>query len=234
MNNIHSLIVEDDAADVKLLQHYIEQLPFFVPPHVATSGSEAFKLLHMYQYDLMFLDMKLPDINGKTLLETLTRRPAVVVTTASASYATDCYDLDVVDYLVKPFEFTRFLRAVNRAVSHTKIYDDALVGSESVYLKVGRKMQQFAYKDIDYIEAYGVYSKIWQHGQVTVINESLGNLEERLLQKNFLRIHKSYLVNASKIVSFDHGNVEVNQFKIQIGVSYKSRVRALTDLINKK
>lgn len=229
-----ALIIEDDAHALLLLQQYINQLPLFAVPHIATSGAEALGLLHQNEYDVIFLDMKLPDINGKDLLKGLTKHPAVIVTTASVNYATDCYDLDVADYLVKPFEFTRFLRAINRAISNLKIHENALIGHEAAYLKIGRKMQQFFYHNIDYIEAYGLYSKIWQHGQVVVVNESMATLEEILPNKYFVRIHKSFIINISKITSFDHREIEINQFKIQIGVSYKSRLKSMMDLINKK
>ena len=234
MNANLSLIIEDDPHSTELLRHFIEKLPFFTPPHTAASGAEALQRLHTYEYDLVFLDINLPDINGKTLLEGMKKRPAIIVTTSSLDYAADFYDLDIADYLIKPLEFSRFLRAVNRAFNDIKINDNVLAVQDSVYLKVGRKMQKFNYQNIDYIEAYGIYSKIWQNNQVTVVNEPIANLAEYLPGKYFLRVHKSYIINVSKITSFDHREVEINQFKIQIGVSYKARLKALMDLINKK
>jgi DNA-binding LytR/AlgR family response regulator len=234
MTNMNALIVEDDPESVLLLQHFISRLPFFNTPDVVKSGGEAISALHNKAYDLVFLDMFLPDINGKTIMETGTKYPPVIVTTVSPDFASDCYDLDVVDYLVKPFEFSRFLRAVNRALEQVKIMDNSISNKTSIYLKVGRKVQHFAYELIDYVEAYGIYCKVWHNNQSLVVNDSIGELNERLSKKYFLRIHKSYIINIEKISSYDHKEIEINNLKIPIGISYKSQLTGLMELLNKK
>lgn len=234
MVNISSLIVEDDTDAVQLLQHFISRLPFFSPSDVVTSGAAALKALIKKEYQLVFLDIHLPDFNGKSLIESLPKRPEIIVTTVSPDFATDFYDLDVADYLVKPFEFPRFLRAVNRALKSTKINPGSVSDDSSIYLKVGRKVQSFAYHSIDYVEAYGIYCKIWTTTGMTVVNEPITVLIERLPDRYFVRVHKSYLIHVEKITSYDHRQIELAKVKIPIGVSYKPQLYGLLELLNKK
>lgn len=228
-----AMIVDDDDASVALLTEYLSQLPFFAKPAVCQTVPEALSILSHQAFDLILLDIHLPGLSGMDFLKALPTRQPVVVTTSSPEYAVETYDLNVADFLLKPFTLPRFLRAVGRA-THLHLAQNTLTDLNAIFLKIGRKVQRFNFEEIEFIEAYGIYSKVCSNGQVVVVNESISTLEGQLPGTSFLRIHKSYLINLSKVASYDVKQVRIGSAKIPIGETYKEQFQAFLNLLHRK
>jgi DNA-binding LytR/AlgR family response regulator len=227
------LIVEDDDASLNILTHYLSHLPFFAEPVFCRNVPEAMAAVAKQAFDLILLDMHLPGLSGIDFLKTLSGRYPVVITTSNPDFAVESYDLNVADYLLKPFTLQRFLRAVGRATS-VHLSPNALAEPTAVFLKIGRKVQRFDYDTIDYVEAYGIYSKVWSNGSVIVVNEAISALESLLPAQQFLRIHKSYIVNLNKMTSYDFRHVWIGSEKVPLGgASYRTQFQSYLNLLRR-
>ncbi|GAB3326599.1 LytTR family DNA-binding domain-containing protein [Larkinella ripae] len=233
MKSRQCLIVDDSEVAVAILEEYIARLPFFMPPQICNTVKDGMTVLQQQPIDLILLDMHLPDQNGLELLRYFPRQLPVIVTSAHTEFAVDSYDLDVADYLVKPFTFNRFTKAVHRALG-VQVGQNSLVESEFIFLKVGHSMQRFDYDTIDYIQAFGTYCKVYVNQKVIVVNEIISHLEQLLPQQKFLRIHKSYLMNLAKITSYNYRNIVVGSTKIPLGAAYRERFEDFLSLLDKK
>jgi DNA-binding LytR/AlgR family response regulator len=228
-----AMIIDDDDASVSLLTDYLSKLPFFAKPVVCQTVPEALAILSHQAFDLILLDIHLPGLSGMDFLRALPTQQPVVVTTSSPEYAVETYDLNVADFLLKPFTLPRFLRAVGRA-THLHLAQNTLTDPSAIFLKIGRKVQRFNFEAIDYVEAYGIYSKVCSNGQVVVVNESISTLEGQLPSHSFLRIHKSFLINLSKVVSYDARQVWIGTTKIPLGETYKEPFQSFLNLLQRK
>ena len=226
------LIVDDTLSSTISLKESLSQLPFFTEPQVCSRIEEATALIHQNSFDLIFLDVKLPDPAGMVLLKTVTRHTPVIISTDDDGFAVDCYDLDVADYLLKPYDFARFTRAINRALN-VKFMTNHFAGPEGIYLKLGRNIQRFAYNDINYIEAYASYCKIYTANKVDVVTDSISNLEASLPKNWFVRVHKSFIINVSKITGYGHRHVEIGAANVPLGAVYRNRFQGFLNLLNK-
>ncbi|GAB3251591.1 LytTR family DNA-binding domain-containing protein [Larkinella harenae] len=204
-----------------------------MPPQVCSTAQEATVLLQQQEFNLFVLDINLPDQSGLDLIRSFPKVPPVIVTTAHTEYAVESFDMDVADYLLKPFTFTRFTKAVNRALS-IQVDQNSLADDDFVFLKVGHAMQRFDYDAIDYVQAFGTYSKVYSNQKVIVVNETISHLETLLPKQQFLRIHKSYLMNLSKINSYSYRNVFIGSAKIPLGASYREKFEGFLTLLDKK
>lgn len=176
--------------------------------------------------------MNLPDFSGEELLQLFPKRPPTIITTSDPNFAVHCYDCDVADYLLKPFSSPRCIRAVNRALE-MHVSTSSVADTESIFLKVGRQLKQFHFKDIDYVEAFGIYSKLYMQQHVTVVNEAITSLEQKLPKRYFSRVQKSYIVNMRKIVGFDTKHLQMSYTKIPIGLTYRDSLRGFWSLLEK-
>ena len=226
------LIVDDKESCVALLEAHIARLPFFCPPVVVGTVGSALNLLLEEEFDIVFLDIILPDLAGLDVLKALPRQSPIVITTADPSFAAECYDLNISDYLVKPHSFQRFIRSVNRALG-VQFTTHTLADNQSIYLKVGRTIQRFDYEAIDLIEAYGIYTKIWYNQKAIVVNETISALEARLPVDIFMRIHKSYIVNLPKVTSYTHANLWIEATKVPIGALHRTKFEGFFHLLDK-
>lgn len=232
MKNYLPLIVEDDDSSTLILMEYLQKLPFLQKPIVCKTAFEALGALKQHHFDMVFLDMHLPDLSGEELLQFFPKRVPTIITTSDPNFAVNCFDFDVADYLMKPFSFLRCVRAVNRALE-MQVSDNSVADAHSIFLKVGRQLKQFHYKDIDYVEAFGIYSKLIGHHQVTVVNETITSLEERLPKRNFARVQKSYIVNVEKIATYDTKYLQLGTTKIPIGLTYRNSLQGFWNLLDK-
>lgn len=223
------LVVEDEQSYVDSLKEYMTRLPFISSVDVCQTAGTAFDLLSRNTYDLVFLDMGLPDLSGIELLQALPKHPAIVVTTSHPNYAVDCYDLNVVDYLLKPYTYQRFLKAIGRTLN-LQFSAGGMADSRSIFVKVSRSMQRFMYEDINFIEASGIYSKITHNQRITLVNETISSLEARLPSQQFMRVHKSYIVNLDSISSYGHTNLVINGSRIPMGASYRSKFESFLNV----
>jgi two-component system response regulator LytT len=233
MRNYLPLIVEDDSLSSSVLSSFLQKIPFLEAPIICNMGADALRVLKQMPVDVLFLDMHLPDFSGEDLLNMFPKRPPTIITTTDPNFAVSCFDCDVADYLMKPFSFQRCVRAINRALE-IRVSDNSVADSQSIFLKVGRQLKQFHFKDIDYVEAFGIYSKLFSHQQVTVVNEAITALEQRLPRRYFSRVQKSYIVNMEKIVGYDTKHIQLGVTKIPIGLAYRDSLQGFWQLLEKK
>jgi two-component system LytT family response regulator len=230
MSKIKCIIVEDEPLAVKVLSDYILQVPFLELQSSFKDAILATDWLRHNNTDLIFLDIHLPKLKGMAFLKTLTHPPAVIITTAYHQYAVEGFDLNVTDYLLKPFEFERFLIAVNKVKTAQKEKPASNESEEKrdyLFLNVQKKKVKVLFSEIVYIESQREYIKI-----VTTKNEYISKMStheiEALLPANlFKRIHRSFIVSISKIDSYTAEMVEVNGVSIPIGRDYRGFIENL-------
>lgn len=209
---------------------------------------EAIIRLRGQDFDLLFLDMELPDMPGLDLLRLFPDRCPTIAVSAHPSYAVNCYDNDIDDFMAKPLTYSRFLRALRRtvlkidakplvstnhqeSVSELNPPNTVFLPKESaaipnyIFLKTGRKIERFVSKDILYFEAYTLYSKLITATGTSVINEPLSSLAKLLSPDHFMRVHKSYLINLNQVTQYSTNALWLNTHKIPIGGTYKSSVQ---------
>ncbi|WP_266367703.1 LytR/AlgR family response regulator transcription factor [Tellurirhabdus rosea] len=227
MKSCRCLVIEDSPQFTALLKEYLARIPYMATPVFAGSVREAIALLQQ-PFDLIFLDIHLPDLSGLEILQSFPQLPPVIVTTSAPEYAVACYDFDVADYLVKPYSFTRFMRAVNRACPPPE--PGRQRGEESLFLKVGHAMQRFDLASIDIVQAYGIYCKIIGGGKTAVVNETISSLENKLPPNQFMRVHKSYIINLKNVFSYSHRTIFIASVEVPLGTAYRDRFRMFLGL----
>ncbi len=230
MSNIKCIIVEDEPLAVKVLSDYISQVPFLQLQGTFKDAILATDFLRDNNTDLIFLDIHLPRLKGMAFLRTLTHPPAVIVTTAYHQYAVEGFNLNVTDYLLKPFEFERFLVAVTK-IKTTQTEKQAPVESQEtkdyLFLTVQKKKVKILFSDIVYIESQREYIRIVTTKKEFLPKMSTHEIEDLLPAKLFKRIHRSFIVSVSKIESFTAEMVEVNGVSIPIGRGYRDIIDGL-------
>ncbi len=230
MSNVTCIIVEDEPLAAKVLSDYISQVPFLKLEGTFKDAILALEYLRNNTVDLIFLDIHLPKLKGIAFLKTLSHPPAVIVTTAYHQYAVEGFNLNVTDYLLKPFEFERFLVAVNKVKSAQPEKKEQIENTDTkdyLFLNVQKKKVKILFSEIAYIESQREYIKI-----VTTKKEytsKMGTHEiENLLPANlFKRIHRSFIVSLNKIDSYTAEMVEVNGVLIPIGRGYRDVIEKL-------
>jgi two-component system, LytTR family, response regulator len=230
MSNIKCIIVEDEPLAVKVLSDYISQVPFLQLEGTFKDAILATDYLRNNNPDLIFLDIHLPKLKGLAFLKTLTHPPAIIITTAYHQYAVDGFNLNVTDYLLKPFEFERFLVAVTKVKTAQKAIQPTTESQEAkdfIFLTVQKKKVKILFSEIVYVESQKEYIRI-----VTTKNEYLSKLSthemETLLPANlFKRVHRSFIISISKIESYTADTVDVNGVAIPIGRGYRDIIEKL-------
>ncbi|HVG42437.1 MAG TPA: response regulator transcription factor [Chitinophagaceae bacterium] len=215
------------AAEV--LEDYIKQVPFLQLIRTCGDAIYALEVLQSERIELIFLDIHLPKLKGLDFIKTLDNPPKIVVTSAYQDYALQGYELNVVDYLLKPIEFKRFVNAVNKARQQMEVYrssDASQMATERAYLffNVGKKKVKMFLDEILYIESLKEYIKIVSLNKSILTKFQLGQTEDLLKNKNFLRIHRSFIVAKDKIDAFTATDIEIRGTLIPIGRSYKEQV----------
>lgn len=234
MQRYHCLIIEDEPLAAEVLQDYIRQVPFLELKGVASDAIFAMELLQQQKIDLIFLDIHLPKLKGFDFIRTLKQPPHVIITSAYHEYALQGYEYNVVDYLLKPIEFSRFLMAVNKLkqspVPAVSIHS-LLASPERAYLffNVSKKKVKIYLDEILYIESLKEYIRIYTRTKNILTKFQLGQIEELLARNNFLRIHRSFIVSKDKIEAFTATDVEINGKQIPIGRSYKELVQSVLE-----
>jgi DNA-binding LytR/AlgR family response regulator len=230
MSKIKCIIIEDEPLAVKVLSDYISQVHFLELQGTFKDAILATDYLRQHTIDLVFLDIHLPKLKGISFLKTITTRPAVIITTAYHQYAVDGFNHSVTDYLLKPFDFERFLIAVTKVKTaqnemHVPGFPDEI--KNFIFLTVHKKKVKIMFSDIIYIESQREYVKI-----VTIRNEfipkmSTHQIEELLPANQFKRIHRSYIISLNKIESYTAEMVEVGGVSIPIGRDYRNIIEGL-------
>jgi DNA-binding LytR/AlgR family response regulator len=230
MSKIKCIIIEDEPLAVKVLSDYILQVPFLELLGTFKDAILAAGFLRGNQIDLIFLDIHLPKLKGMAFLKTLSMPPAVIITTAYHQYAVEGFNLNVTDYLLKPYEFERFLTAVNKVKAAQREKQNANAGEERkdfIFLNVQKKKVKILFSEINYIESQKEYIKIVTSKKVHISKMSTNEIENLLPSDHFKRIHRSFIVSVSKIESYTADTVEVNGVSIPIGRGYKDFLNRL-------
>jgi len=224
MSKIKCIIIEDEPLATKVLADYISQVPFLELQATFKDAILATDWLRHNNTELMFLDIHLPKLKGMAFLKTLTYPPAVIITTAYHQYAVEGFDLNVTDYLLKPFEFERFLVAVNKvktAQGEKQRSGETEDTKDFIFLNVQKKKVKILFSEIVYIESQREYIKIVTTKKEYISKMSTHEMESLLPTHLFKRIHRSFIVSLSKIESYTAEEVQVNGISIPIGRGYK-------------
>ena len=230
MSNLKCIIIEDEPLAVKVLSDYILQVPFLELQGTFKDAILATDYLRDNSIDLIFLDIHLPKLKGMAFLKTLTQPPAIIITTAYHQYAVEGFNLNVTDYLLKPFEFERFLIAVNKVKTAQGEKQKSNVSQEIkdfIFLTVQKKKMKILFSEILYIESQREYIKIITTKKEYISKMSTHEIESLLPSNLFKRIHRSFIVSISKIESYTAETVEVNGVSIPIGRDYRSVIENL-------
>jgi DNA-binding LytR/AlgR family response regulator len=229
---IRTLIVDDEPLARQIIRQYAKDLGALQIKGECGDALEAINFLAKNEVDLIFLDINMPRLSGLDFLRSLSHVPQVILTTAYTDYALESYELNILDYLKKPFSFERFLKAVAKAEEQLKLRVQAQntqTGNEFIFVKSNKKVHRVKLSDILFIEGLGDYIKIITLHAVLVTNLTMKKIEELLPVPDFCRIHKSYIVRFDQISSIDGNLVEIGNRKIPVGNNYR---QAFFDRIN--
>lgn len=241
MNKLKALIVDDEPLAHEIILDYVADLPFIEVVAQCYLATDALAFISENHIDLLFLDVNMPKLSGIELLKVLTHKPQVIITSAYQEYALESFELDVCDYLLKPYRYDRFLKAVNKAHDQIKLQEPSLEGiatetkteipvkENAIFIKVDRRLIQLQLADITFFEAYGNYVKVWLGEKVYLTPRTLSSFEEQLENnKAFIRIHKSYIIQKSQINFIEAGVIKMNNKQnVSIGKSYKNITKTL-------
>ena len=224
---IKCLLVDDEPPAREILRRYIDDIATMELAAECSNALQAFTVLQKETIDLMFLDIRMPRMNGNDFLKSIKHPPKVILTTAYPEYALEGYELDVVDYLLKPVPFDRFLKAVNKAFPTGAAADEKMDLVEKkkqafVYFRIDQKMKKVMLDDIMYIESMKDYIKLFTSEGTLITKQSISSVEEMLPVKEFARVHRSYIVSLNNIKSFTAEVIEIANTNIPIGKLYRS------------
>jgi DNA-binding LytR/AlgR family response regulator len=229
---IRCLLVDDEPIAVDIIRNHIGKLDNLEIVGVCGNAVEAFEFLREKPVDLVFLDIQMPKITGMDFLRTLKNPPKVIIVSAYREYALEGFELDVLDYLLKPVSFERFLKAIDKyyhqagkSSAPTRLPANSEITVPFIWVRADRKNMKIALDQIRYIEGLKDYVKIYLEDQMIISKASMKEMEEKLPDDQFLRIHRSYLVSVSRIQAYTQDHVEVDRNILPIGASYKAAVR---------
>jgi len=225
MNPIRCLLVDDEPPAIELLQKYASMIDQLEVVGTSHSAVKAFDMVREKAVDLLFLDIRMPVLNGIDFIKTLKKPPSIILTTAYREYAIDGYDLDIIDYLLKPIAFDRFLKAVDRYRDRTKVQvidnNTAPAQDEFILCNVNRTKHKVWLKDILYIESLKDYVRIHTTKSKLVVKGNLGSFMKQLPTVQFARIHRSYAVALAFVSAHNQREVHIEGKSLPIGVSYR-------------
>lgn len=226
------IIIDDEPLAHEIIEEFCSMLPHVQLEKNCYNAMEAMQFLSEQKVDFMFLDINMPKLRGLDFLKTLTNPPKTIITTAYKEHALEGFELNVVDYLLKPFSFDRLVKAVNKVSesqgSKTVLKEVSKVkDSPRIFIKGDKKYHQLNLDDLLYIEAYGNYTKLFLTDEMIVSHEKISHFEEILDTSFFLRVHKSFIVAIDKIKFIEGNRILINEYKIPIGQTYKGNVNKL-------
>ena len=227
--NFTCLIVDDEQLARTLLEGFVSKIPQLELKGMCKNPLEASQVMLQEQIDILFLDIQMPELTGVEFLKTLKHRPVTIFTTAYSEYALEGYELEVIDYLVKPFAFERFLKAANKAMDYVKLQREAAAPAsqketveDHVLLHADHKIYKVRLDEIQYIEGLKEYVSYYTPEKRIIVLQSLKSIEETLPSDKFIRIHRSYIVPIEKIKTLDGNQVQIGDKLIPIGRSYRA------------
>ncbi len=226
------LIVDDEPLAIKIIETHIGKIPNLKIVSKCSNALEAFDVLLNYNIDLVFLDVEMPEITGVDLLKSLKKAPAIIFTTAFRDFALDAYELDAIDYLLKPISFERFFKSVSKYYQWKNNDNMKVLANRKseqlvngfINIRSDRKVVKLFIDDISFIESLNDYVKIHLEDEIIITREKISVLEGILPEDQFIRTHRSFIVAVGKIKAFTSELIEVKKCEIPIGRTYKSSV----------
>jgi DNA-binding LytR/AlgR family response regulator len=221
---IKCLIIDDEPIAIRVIVSYIEKLEDFEISDTFTNALNALNELHNQPVDLLFLDIQMPGINGMEFFRSIKHPPKVIFTTAFRNYAADAFDLDALDYLVKPIPFDRFLKAINKFLEQRSIetnQDNIDKSNKFIIVKSNKKNHKINIEDILYIESLDDFIKIHLHQITLICYLRLSVIEKQINNPAFIRVHRSFLINSIHVSVFTHYQVEIAGKNIPVGRKYR-------------
>ena len=216
------IIVDDEPPAIKVIEKYIDSVSQLELIGTCNNAFQTMELLSNEKVDLVFLDIHMPKLMGTEMLRTLQHPPKVIFTTAHKDFAIEAFELDAIDYLLKPISFERFLKAVNK-FCHVANVENAITQNNSgfLYFRSDRKMVKVLLDEITFIESFKDYIIIHRLNNEDIkVKQTLGSVEKMLPQKMFMRIHRSYIVSIKKVTAFTINDIEIGKVQLPIGRSY--------------
>jgi DNA-binding LytR/AlgR family response regulator len=249
--NLKCLIVDDEFLARQLLEGYVQKIPYLEMMGSCESAFEAITVLQQHKIDLLFLDVNMPELNGINFIKTLNHKPEIIITTAYSEHALEGYQLDVIEYLLKPIYFERFLKAVNKAkdlidlkiqaqqVAKSSSAGTANLEGDSFFIKTSaQKITRINLSDILYIESLHEYVRIHLNDTSYTIYHSLKNLLDILPPDQFIQIHRSYIVNFNRVTCIEGNVAKIDQIELSVGKNFKedflNRVKSKSIGFNQK
>jgi len=236
---MNCLIVDDEPLAIDVIKKHVERIPFLNLTGTTTSAFEAIEVINSGDIDLLFLDIQMPELTGLELLNSLRKPPLVVFTTAYQDYALESYELDAVDYLMKPIPFDRLLKAVNKAkirsgfsnkISISKLQEKTVSNlaeksTDFIFVKTAYKTVKIMLQDVHYIESQKDYVVFNLKNEQISSQLSLTYVESQLTSSNFIRIHRSFIVALDKISEVERNTLVVNGDRISVGANYRTKFK---------
>lgn len=231
---IKYIIVDDETASHDVIKDYADNLSSLSHQKSCYNAFEAIDYLSKNSVDLIFLDINMPKLTGLDFLKTLSNPPKVIITSAYKEFALEGYELNITDYLLKPFNFNRFVKAINKVQESTAQTSKTVQTTESsedakIFVKEDKKYHQIKLKDILFIEAYGNYVKLHLTNKMIVSHQTLISFTQSLPEDQFIRVHKSFIISIDKIELIEGNRIHIQEHKIPIGKMYKLNVYKLIE-----
>lgn len=227
---IRYLIVDDEPLAHELIEEFCSMLPHLELAKNCYNAMEAMQFLNEESVDIMFLDLNMPKLKGFDFLRTLSQAPKVIVTTAYQEFALEGYELNVSDYLLKPFSFDRLMKAINKAIAPVNEgvkQEPTEISNHRFFVKGDKKYHQISTEDLLFIEAYGNYTKLYMGSEMIISNEKISYYESMFSSYQFMRVHKSFMVSKSKISTIEGNRIKIGEHDIPIGQTYRSTISKL-------
>jgi two-component system, LytTR family, response regulator len=218
------IITDDEPLAIEVIKSHLGNLPLFEVTGECSNAMEAFQLLKTGNIDLMFLDIQMPGMKGTDFLKNLLNPPKVILTTAYRDYAIEAFDLNVVDYLLKPISYERFLKAIDKFLSHLPGPAPEHAKDQYIYLNINKNIHKVKMDDIVYAESVKDYLTIHTVSGSLTVKHTISSFEQMLPHDRFLRIHRSYIVSLDKIRSFNAQIVDTGLKKLPIGQNHQAEV----------
>lgn len=220
---INCLIIDDEPSSQSILKNFIEKIPFLKLSGICNNALEASTVLKLdATIDLLFLDINMPTISGLDFYKSIAHPPKVIFTTAYADYALDGFEVNAIDYLLKPFSFERFFSAVNKAADLITSSPTEKAKNKHLIVKVNKTLHKVPLKTIYYLEAMGDYVKVYLKDSFLLTNSTFSNILKALPEDQFIRVHKSYAIHLEKLNSVSGNKITLDTYSIPIGQTYKS------------
>lgn len=220
--SIHCLIIDDEPLSRDVLRKYVADHPDLVLAMECKDAFEAMTALEKMSVELIFLDINMPKLSGINFYKSLNQKPMVIFTTAYPEFAVEGFELDAVDYLLKPFSFERFIKAVNKVKGVSGAPEKGV--NDFIMLKADKKMYRTPFDDILFFEALGDYVKVYTKDRVLIIAGTLKKLLTELPVQQFIRTHKSYIISKSKVEYIEGNQIKIGEHKVSIGQAFRESV----------